>query len=224
MTFRSVAAELASFFFPLQCAACGRIVCVSDYGVCSHCAAVLQLHRLPSDFHVASAERKYYFDESFSLFFYEDAVCDIISSFKKGHSSELGSFFGRELCSAFKERLAADTITFIPISEQRKKERGYNQAELLALSLGKEIGRPVGSFLNTSSSGNQKKMHYHERFLNMLGRFTPGKESCAGKSVLLVDDVFTTGSTVNEASRVLKKMGAVSVFSLTVARVNSKKL
>ena len=77
--------------------------------------------------------------------------------------------------------------------------------------------------LAVSGEGNQKRMHYHERFLNMVGRFSGTAGLCSGLSVLLVDDVFTTGATVNECARILKKMGASSVFSLTIARVDDRK-
>ena len=148
----------------------------------------------------------------------------MVSALKRGGRSELADFFGRELALRFSGSVRADLVTFVPVSEERLKQRGYNQAELIARSYGRFAGIPAVSLLHVNGSGDQKTMHYHERFLNILGRFGEGESSCSGKTVVLVDDVFTTGATVNEASRILKKMGASSVFSLTVARVDNKKV
>jgi ComF family protein len=114
-------------------------------------------------------------------------------------------------------------VTFVPVSRKRRRERGYNQAELIARSFGRSVGVQVKGLLAVSGEGNQKRMHYHERFLNMVGRFSGTTGLRPGMSVLLVDDVFTTGATVNECARILKKMGASSVFSLTIARVDDRK-
>jgi ComF family protein len=148
----------------------------------------------------------------------------MIFSLKQGTHPELGRFLGRAAADEVMKLFHPDLVTFVPVSAKRKRERGYNQAEIIARSLGRSIKKPVRDSLRVRESGNQKSMHYNERFLNMIGRFCGEGDSCLGRSVLLVDDVFTTGATVNECARILKKMGASSVFSLTIARVDNKKV
>lgn len=171
------------------------------------------------------ADRKVYYDGSLSLYRYDAAARRLIAALKSGESPELGRCLGIHSAGCFGSRTRPDIITFVPVSAKRRRERGYNQAELIARSLGRRLGVSVRGLLAVASAGNQKRMHYHERFLNMLGRFGGGEAGgLDGMYVLLVDDVFTTGSTVNECARILKKMGAASVFSLTVARVDNKKV
>ena len=78
-------------------------------------------------------------------------------------------------------------LPFVPVSAARRKERGYNQAQLVAAELGRCTGLPVENLLLVGKSGNQKTMHYNERFLNILGRFTASDDyDCTGKGFFLL--------------------------------------
>jgi predicted amidophosphoribosyltransferase len=110
----------------------------------------------------------------------------------------------------------------------RKKfaARGYNQSELLAVSMSKASGIPFLRLLREKKgSSHQREFSSSARYINVIDRYeTLGEYNLSEKTILLIDDVFTTGATINECSRILSSAGVRSVFSLTVARSDLKKL
>ncbi len=141
------------------------------------------------------------------------------------------AFVARRFASVLRQKMGdvlneVDMISFVPSSRKKYLERGFNQSYLIASALGAGSGVAVRPLLHeTSSGGRQKDMSYDRRFLNTMGRFSIKKGAqVAGLRLLLVDDVFTTGSTLNECARILLQGGAKSVFSLSVARAGLKKL
>jgi len=171
------------------------------------------------------SDREVYYDRNISLYRYEGSAEKLIRALKFSGRRDLASFIGSESASfVVSAGCSPDIITFIPAVPSRERSRGYNQSKLIAEKLSSRLGIPVQRLLLVNEHGDQKKMHFNERFLNILGRFEPaGGADIRGKKILIVDDVFTTGATVNEAARILKKMGARMVFSLTIARVAVKK-
>src|SRR5699024_3264493 len=99
-------------------------------------------------------------------------------------------------------------ITWIPVSLQRKKQRGYDQSELLARRMGKVWKRPASPLLlKKKDNKTQHELSKKERLLNVKGVYEAQGE-ITGKRILLVDDILTTGSTMQEAASVLWKNGA----------------
>jgi len=113
-----------------------------------------------------------------------------------------------------------DCVCAVPLHRVRKRERGYNQSELLARKLASELGLPfVQPIYRRVYTRSQTNLSRQARLQNLAGAFALRKRSdIAGKRVILVDDVFTTGSTVNEAAQTLKDAGAAKVAVLTAAR------
>ena len=117
--------------------------------------------------------------------------------------------------------LIFDAIIPIPLHSKRLKERGYNQSELLAGNLGKITGVPVirdGLFRIKYTVPQVKTSSLAERRNNVNGAFSGSDNAVKGKSILLIDDVATSGLTMNAAAAVLKSSGAGSVWGLTLAR------
>ena len=116
----------------------------------------------------------------------------------------------------------ADCIIPVPLHASRHRERGYNQAELIALEISRRIGKPLeaGILQRIRSTSTQTKLGEAERVQNLSGAFRciPG-QTLSGKRVLLVDDVFTTGSTLKFCREELLKSGAVHVEGFVLARV-----
>ena len=115
----------------------------------------------------------------------------------------------------------SDAVTYVPLDRRRKRERGFNQAERLALAIGRETGLPLlhRALLKQRRHPPQAGLSRPERIKAVRGAFRAGPEAAVkGASLLLVDDVYTTGSTVRECSKTLLKGGAESVFVATVAR------
>jgi ComF family protein len=112
-----------------------------------------------------------------------------------------------------------DAIVPVPLHPRRHAERGFNQAELIAHIAADFIGKPVATTLRrTRYTENQAKLPKEEREKNIAGAFARHRGAdAAGKRVLLVDDVYTTGATMQECARVLKAAGAISVSGFAVA-------
>jgi len=115
----------------------------------------------------------------------------------------------------------ADVVTCVPLHPRRERERGYNQAELLGKSLAGQIGIPFQGHLlwRKWATATQTRLTAAQRAHNVKGVFTvPWPSRVRGARIVLVDDVMTTGATVNECARALKAAQADSVMVLTVAR------
>lgn len=112
----------------------------------------------------------------------------------------------------------ADLIVPVPTTRRRLRERGYNQAQVLAELIGKETGMPVADALKrTDEHAAQARLSGQSRRQNLKGVMT-ADECVRGKRILLIDDVYTTGSTAEEAARALRSAGAVSVEVFTAAK------
>lgn len=120
--------------------------------------------------------------------------------------------------------LSLSAVTAIPMNRRKRWTRGYNQSELIARELARRIRVPYLRLLReTPGAGTQREMGYRDRFLNALDRYRViDPEAVCGHRILVVDDIFTTGATLNEAARQLRKAGAREVFSLTIARAGIK--
>ena len=114
-----------------------------------------------------------------------------------------------------------DCILPVPLHRKREKMRGFNQAELLGRSISRLSSLPLlrGVLVKTRNTPAQVSLEAAERETNLRGAFEVRKPALVkGQTVLLVDDVFTTGSTLRECSRVLGQSGALEVRALTLAR------
>jgi ComF family protein len=117
-----------------------------------------------------------------------------------------------------------DVIAPVPLHRWRLLKRHYNQSALLALAIGKEVKKPVAVDLleRRRATDSQGHLSRKERRENVAGAFVLKKGAAiAGKNVVLVDDVLTSGATVNECARILLKAGAAGVYVLTLARVKA---
>jgi len=125
----------------------------------------------------------------------------------------LGDYLEREL-------LPAEVIVPVPLHPKRLRERGYNQSALLARQLGEQTGLPVleGSLLRMRETASQVELSAQERKENVRGAFACVDERLAGKRVLLIDDVCTTGATLEACSIALAQRGPRSVWALVLAR------
>ena len=119
---------------------------------------------------------------------------------------------------------ACDAVTYVPITKKRKIERGYNQGELLAEVISEELKIPVLHTLEkTRDTDDQKSLNLKERAENLKGCFRVcDRTYVKGKTILLADDVLTTGATTDAACRALLAAGAAAVYLVTAASVEYK--
>jgi len=169
-------------------------------------------------------DRQYHFHCAVSCYLSRDVVRDFIHRFKyNGHyylRHQLAEWLGATFAD---ERIAtrrADFLVPVPLHSARLREREFNQADVLARLLALRSGLPVRACLQRIRyTSTQTRLDRDERMENLRGAFrVPQNQSVQGHHLILVDDVLTTGSTVDECARVLCQAGAASVRVVTVAR------
>lgn len=125
------------------------------------------------------------------------------------------------LADSFQQNaLAATVVVPVPLHSARLKERGYNQCELLARHLAPALNLPLNaaSVQRTRKTKSQMTLSADERLLNMQNAFSCVDDRLAAQAVLLIDDVCTTGATLDACAQAIKQSGAVSVWGLTLAK------
>lgn len=190
------------------CPCCGRAYLVAPGGD-HHCGACLAKPR--------------HFSRARALFLYEEPVKEVIHRFKyQGKTACLPSFARlADNLPLLVEMGGVDWIIPVPLHPTRLRERGFNQALLLARAFFPKDRRvTAGLLVRLRPTEPQTSFNGAARRTNLKNAFAVVKpHRLAGKKILLIDDVFTTGTTVNECARVLKKAGAAEVMVLTLARV-----
>lgn len=209
--------------YPSQCGACNLTLDLNENAVCKTCGTRLRQMRLSYEDAVFT-ETLESLDDAWSLFPYEDPVKELLTGIK---------FYGKRwLIQAFEESLAEMTLALsseyhydfmipIPLSRLKRLEREFNQSDLIAERVSRASGIPVNRSVlkKYHTAMPQSALGHHERIANPFGAFTlKNPDTVKNKSVLLIDDIVTTGSTANEAARILKKEGARRVDLLTLAR------
>jgi ComF family protein len=169
-------------------------------------------------------DNTYAFARARSFALYEGALVKAIIFLKYEQIQPLGEWFAARLHDVVqreKEVLAADVVVPVPLHRQREKERGYNQAALISKPLAKKLRLPHKALLlmRTRPRPDKHILSLEERWESVHGAFAtrPGSQ-VDNQRVLLVDDVLTTGATLDACSRTLREAGAKSVIGLTVAR------
>jgi competence protein ComFC len=186
---------------------------------CNKCGKPLKENESCSD----CLHKKYYFTRALSPFIYKNPVNYAIQNLKYNGKKYLATCFASYLKDCYlKLDCNVDIIIPVPLNEKRFKERGFNQAELLSDALSLKIFVPVykNVVIRNRYTTTQTALDIVGREDNVKGAFTViNKKSIKDKSILIVDDVYTTGATTNELSKVLKLAGAKNIFVLCVASV-----
>jgi ComF family protein len=165
-----------------------------------------------------------HFDRACSPFLYEGPIRDLIHSFKYNRNTHLRyplALLTLEGIDTVLSDCDLDLIVPVPLHRSRLRQRGFNQAVLLGRTLARylDLEMVTDSLVRTRATEPQIELTAAERRINVKDAFTVRKpEFIAGKQVLLLDDVMTTGSTMNECARELKKAGATAVIAVTAAR------
>lgn len=229
---------LVSLFYPAACAGCGAAPETGEY-LCARCEEEAPRLRAPfcdrcsQPFNGAITERftcanchdrELHFEAAISAYRSRGVVRKVMHDFKYGGQLHLRHLIGRWLCETLADpRLANgdfDCLVPVPLHPARERERGFNQAQLLAQSLGRASQRPVRPLLQRIRyTTTQTRFDRAERMENLAGAFRLRRSADVQECrVLLIDDVLTTGSTLSECASVLKKAGARSVHAATAAR------
>jgi ComF family protein len=239
---REFAAQLGTYvldvLFPQACMLCGEAVnthgaglCADCYGriekitgpVCTCCGAVFNSPHGGDHLCGDCIVRRVHYDCVRSAGVYAGELRRAIQQFKFKRRSMLAgplADFAACSCEPIGQHRDYAACVPVPLHPKRLRYRGYNQALLLALHLGKKWKVPVERdyLQRTAWSVSQTSLRRSQRCKAVRGVFTCRCSSYAGKRLLLIDDVFTSGATVNECARILKRYGAAAVDVLTVAR------
>lgn len=221
--------HVLDFFLPQSCLGCGRegeLICP----VCSRLLPPLTpplcrrcgLPQAPDQACPDCSRHELSIDGIRSAFRFEGLVRHAIHQFKYQNLRSLARPLARFLAEHLTQNpLGADALVPVPLHPQRLRQRGYNQSALLARELGSLTGLRVvsGSLrrrLNTPPQARTASAE--ERLKNMAGAFVCSRDGLLGQRVLLIDDVATSGATLDGCARTLKQAGAASVWGLTFAR------
>ncbi len=202
--------------YPPRCAVCGGLV---EYGrnmpLCSRC-----------DKNLSDKTDIFMGQDGLSVFEYKDDIRAAIHSLKYFGAKELGEVFAHFMYEAVTKSgydLDFDIILPVPISRERLKERGYNQTELIAKGLSRLMGIPVGEgLLRIRHTVPQSELTEEERAKNLKNAFGTERDF-HGEKILLIDDIYTTGSTVKECRNALYRAGAERVGFCTTAFTRLRK-
>lgn len=224
--------RIYNVFFPIKCGYCDEITENGSY-ICDTCNKRVELEELKNRCKFCGtklfdksricrkcAEEKKYYDEFIYFSDYEDVLKNKMLAYKFNDKKYLKDFFAQELAKCLYD-VQADYIIGVPVTKKRLGERGYNQTNLIAKELSKILGIEYISnmLVKIRDTEHQSKLTKTERKFNIKNCFEVADiYDVSNKKILLIDDIFTTGATVNECSRILKKAGAKKVIVSTILK------
>jgi ComF family protein len=235
---RALIERCLQFLLPPQCHCCEKFLEEGQQGICPDCLSKIRWIEPPLctlcgvpflsreiENHPCGAclTRGKYFTMARAVGYYEGPLREAIHRWKYEEKNYLTLFFGEKLAEGFCrywDPQSFDLIIPVPLHSKRLRERGFNQALLLVKELSRRTRIPYSKRLLQKRilTPPQVNLSGGEREKGVRGSFHIQRdEEIEGKSILLVDDVYTTGATVNECSKVLLKAGAERVDVLTIA-------
>lgn len=204
------------------CEECRKTLPVIEGSFCGHCGR----KTVASEAYCTTCKNTLVsLDKGRSLYEYKPPVSTLIRKLKYNGRKYVADFFAKELSSVYLRNFTdADFITFVPSTAKSRKARGYNQSELLARNLAEIVGTEVKEVcVKIKETPRQAKLTRAQRLTNLTDAFkVTDRRSVIGKTILIIDDVTTTGSTVEAIASKLKRAGAERVCLLTVASVSPK--
>jgi competence protein ComFC len=223
--------SVLDFLFPPLCLSCNQevengLVCFqclnkinrSPLGVCAKCGYPLGYNQACRHCKVGLI-----LPRTRALGFYSEPWLPLIHALKYQGKKSLAKIFGRGLTGLVNSDpilKQADALVPVPLHPARKRERGFNQAELLGLEISSQLGIPVLNALKRKkNTKSQITLDAKERIENMQGAFIiKDNQMIINKRIILIDDVITSGATISSAAQVLQNAGVKEVFGLVVAR------
>ena len=209
--------SMLDLLFPPKCVFCGRILHDSNDYWCDKC-----VESLPFTLN-GGKQNGISYDYCVSPLYYKGVVRKSILRYKFSGAAGYADAYGKILADCIREHVDTefDMISWVPLSSKRKRTRGYDQAMLLALATALELGDVAAETLtkHRDVQAQSELGGAAERRENISGAYTAAdSELIGGKCVLLIDDIVTTGSTLDECANVLLEAGAAKVICAALAR------
>jgi len=226
------------FFFPPICFSCGNRLADTESRVCRTCwQSIERIH--PND-HTMQVMRARFLedasiDEFYSYYYFQEGGVfqKLVHSLKYDATTKLGIELGRNIGNVMKDETdtsAVDALVPVPLHKLKQRERGYNQSDSLCDGIAEAIHRPVALSLvkRLKNTVSQTHLSAEERNRNVGDAFEVSaidRHLVNGKTLMIVDDVITTGSTIQSVARILKRAGAAKVIaaSAAIAKLDSKR-
>jgi competence protein ComFC len=228
--------KILNILFPIDCAGCGK----EDVWLCDDCLLKLPLGRNagcffcgktdPPGFTCSACAAEHYLDGVFVCADYDNRIiAELVKKLKYSFARELGEVLGK-IAARYLKKISAEeklgkinlqkfTVLPIPLHKKRLNWRGFNQAEIIARYFSRQLNLPYqDELIRVKHKTPQAKLGGVERRENIRDCFQCLNNNLTNKNILLIDDVATTGSTLDEAARVLKTAGAVKVWGMVIAK------
>jgi len=228
---------VSNLFFPRKCMFCNKLLSFTttvDY--CAECESTVAFDRerlcrtcgkpltLPRGELVCSLckKKKHSFVQNVTRYLYDGSAKNAVIRMKfRANNQWIAHSLGKLLAKTVAEEYADidfNCVTYVPISKKRLRERGFNQSEIIAQEIAKRIDVPLlnDTLVKIKNNKKQSGLKAAQREKNVKGVYACGKNSVEDMTVLLVDDVYTTGATLNECAKTLKQSGAMLVYCATV--------
>ena len=214
--------KILDLIYPQVCGICGKI---DSKSLCNKCKIklekefVFQTDNYENDISKNFIEHNYFFK-------YENIIRSQILALKfqeKPYIYKTITYFLKNMKKSFEKLKKYDIIIIVPISKQRKRERGYNQSYLIAKEISKIIQKPIAKNILQKEKHTvpQSSLNKKERETNIKGVYkSQNTKKLHNKKILLIDDIYTTGNTVNECAKVLVQQGIkrTDIGVLTIAK------
>ena len=212
--------KISNLLYPPVCGICGKI---TPKGICIKCNVELKKQAEVNILQKEEIEEKN-FEELMYIFKYEGQVRKLILDYKFNEKSYMYKTFVNFLLKnkkIFENIKKYDTIVPVPISPKRQKKRGYNQSLLIAREIAHKTNLELmnNCLIKTKNIIEQSKLNKEDRAQNIYGVYElKNKQLVENEKILLIDDIYTTGSTVNECSRILRKANPEKIGVLVLAK------
>lgn len=225
--------KLINWLYPPLCIGCGSI----GFEICDHC--ISHIERIDQtrvcpicgvDLQGKKSKHKHRGDNDFFLTqlkafgYYCGLLKEIIQDFKYHRRVGILNDLMPPLMQFFESwNPDYEVVIPVPLSKERKRERGYNQSAILAKKIALLTGKPYSekALFRIRDTHTQVGLNPYQRHLNVKDAFQADKNVVAKKSILLIDDITTTGSTINECAKSLRIAGTKNVFGFTLARAKA---
>ena len=235
--------RLLNLLYPARCPVCDDIIMPRGNQVCDSCKDILKPIAPPlcykcgrqiisegAEYCDTCLHYSFSFERAFSLWPYNNTVKSSLSAFKYKGRREFADYYACKLYEHFApliNKLEVDILVPVPIHADRLLTRGFNQSALIAVKLADRLGLPASEdyLLRSKNTLAQKNLDHVARRANLRDAFSVNKNSKYYgnyiKNVLLIDDIYTTGSTANACAKALKDAGSDKVYVLCVASVRA---
>lgn len=210
---------LLDLIYPPVCGICDKI---NKKNLCKKCELKIKKYEI-NKIEDCRKDKLKYFDYHIKIFRYENIIRDKIIDYKFNEKAYLYKTFEKMILKTKKTYSFLkkyDIILYVPMFKKHKLIRGYNQSELIARKISDTLGitlekNNLAKVINTKKQSTLTKSERERNVKNAFKLKNP--EKIKDKKIILFDDIYTTGSTVNECSKILKKAGAAEIVILTIA-------